>query len=166
MYFYKDHKKLFWGLLSGLLITGILGYLIAGDKVIRPDSESQRISQWKAAFYAFKERPLLGYGYLNFEDHSKEIKKRYEIEEQRFTGHAHNNFMEILSTLGMVGFLSFILWLLFWLSEMNKRKSSLNRMSFSFLFVFLVGGSTQSTISLGINLFFILSVFSIIQSDS
>lgn len=155
MYFYKDHKKLFWGLLSGLIVLGVVGYFVAGNKVIRPVSENQRISQWKASLYAFKERPVLGFGYLNFEDHSTEIKKRYGVHDQNFGGHAHNNVFEVIGSIGVVGIVVYFLWHVFWLREISSS------MELAFLVAFFVGGLTQSTISLGINLFFVMGYFAI-----
>ena len=152
MYFYKDHKKLFWGLLSGLIVLGVVGYFVAGKKVVRPESENQRISQWKAALYAFKERPVLGFGYLNFEDHSTEIKKRYGVHDQNFGGHAHSNIFEVIGALGIVGIVFYVLWHVFWLREITSS------MELAFLVAFFVGGLTQSTISLGINLFFVMGL--------
>lgn len=155
MYFYKDHKKLFWGLLLGLIVLGVVGYFVAGKKVVRPESENQRISQWQAALVAFKEKPVLGYGYLNFEDHSIAIKERYNLLNKEFGGHAHNNFMEILASLGSVGFLFLVQWLAFWF----KAKSY--KFNIPLVATFIVGGLTQATVSLGINLFFIMAIYSI-----
>lgn len=159
MYFYKDHKNLFWGLLSGLIILGVVGYFVAGKKVVRPESENQRVSQWKAALYAFKERPVLGFGYLNFEDHSTEIKKRYGVHDQGFGGHAHSNIFEVIGALGVVGIVFYVLWHIFWLREVTSS------MELAFLVAFFVGGLTQSTISLGINLFFVMAVVSVMKNN-
>lgn len=158
MYYYKDHKKLFFSLLTSLFLIGLVGYFVAGKKVIRPKSEDQRISQWKAALYAFKERPILGYGYLNFEDHSTDIKKRYGVHDQGFGGHAHSNIFEIIGSLGVVGFVFYVLWHIFWFREITSS------IELAFLVTFFVGGMTQSTIGLGINLFFVMLVFSVLTS--
>lgn len=160
MYFYKGHKKVFWSLLVSLLIVGTVGFFVAGDQVIRPASEGQRISQWEAAYYAFKEKPVLGYGYLNFEDHSKNIKERYEIFNKQHGGHAHNNFMEVLASVGIIGTIAFLTWLVFWFREESYS------WSIPLLTTFVVGGLTQATIALGINLFFIMAVYSVAASKT
>lgn len=155
-YLYFKNKKLF--IVSGVLLVllGIGGYFVAGKKVIRADSDNQRISQWKAAFEAFKDRPVLGYGYLNFEDHSVDLKKKHGFGHLELASHAHNNFMEMLGAVGVIGFLTFFIWLILWWKE------SVDPLGVPFIVTFIMGGLTQSTIALGINLFFVLTVYSII----
>jgi O-antigen ligase len=162
-YFFRNHKKYF--LVTLLLIAvGTFGaYKISGDKLKRDGSDSERVSQWKAAWAGFLERPFTGYGYLNFEKHSEEIKIRNKIERQDFTGHAHNNELEILATSGIVGFLFYVAWITLWFMEMYKRQDILAKIGLPFIIVFLVGGLTQSTIGLGVNLFFIMAAYSVSQ---
>jgi O-antigen ligase len=162
-YFFKEHKKNFIIVLITLLLTGGALYVLSGKSVKRKGSDAERISQWQSAFMAFKERPLFGYGYLNFEPHSVELKKRYDIGAQHFGGHAHNIFLEMLATTGLFGFIPFLLWLSFWFYEMYKRNDLVAKWTLPFIITFMVGGMTQSTISLGINLFFILAIYSISQ---
>jgi O-antigen ligase len=160
-YFYKEHKKIFIGIFAGLLITGIAAYYVAGANVIRPQSEVERISQWQAAVKAFQERPILGFGYLNFEHHSGLIKQRYNLPAKNFVSHAHSNFFEMLADTGIVGLTSFILWICLWFKEMNNRDDVVSKIGLAFIIVFIVGGLTQSTISLGINLFFIIGGYAV-----
>lgn len=162
-YFFKDNKKLF-GVGVLLIITlGSWAYFSAGKNVIRSSSDTQRISQWKAAAEAFKERPVLGYGYLNFEPHSAEIKRRYNFGELTLSSHAHNNFLEIAADAGILGLFFYLAWILFWIKETYKGQSLASKIGFPFILVFIVGGLTQATISLGINLFFILAAYAITQ---
>lgn len=156
-FFIKTNKKFFWASLVFLILSGTSAYFLAGKKVIRPQSEHERIGQWKAALYAFKERPLFGYGYLNFESHSVDIKKRYNLGSLNFASHAHNNVLEMLGSTGFLGFSSFFLWLLFSFTNYLKRDDLPAKIGLSLLVAFFVGGMTQSTISLGINLFFIMA---------
>lgn len=160
-FFFKKHKAYFLSIIVGLFILGASIYYFAGANVVRPQSEVERISQWKSAIKAFEERPVLGFGYLNFEAHSSNIKKRYGIEAAYFRSHAHNNFLEILASTGILGFCAFIAWLFLWFKEMYKANDVISDIGVSFIVVFIVGGLTQSTISLGINLFFIMAVWSI-----
>lgn len=160
-YYFKAHKKAFYLVACLVVGAGILGYFIAGNKVIRPDSDNERLSQWYAASYAFKERPVIGWGYLNFEEHSKEIKLKYDIGEKDFQGHAHSNFFEIAAATGVIGMTFYVLWILFWIKENLIQQSLMSDIQLVFIIAFLVGGLTQSTISLGINLFFIMNVFAL-----
>lgn len=162
-YFYKEHKKVFVGIFASLIITGVAAYYVAGANVIRPQSEIERISQWQASVKAFQERPILGFGYLNFEHHSGLLKERYNLPAQNFVSHAHNNFFEMLASTGILGLIAFILWICLWFKEMNDRSDVLSKIGLAFIVVFVIGGLTQSTISLGINLFFIIGGYAITQ---
>lgn len=163
-YFYKRHKNRFWAVFLCLIFTGGLIYFVAGSKLIRPTSDSERLSLWIAATKAYEERPILGYGYLNFEHHSLEIKKRYNLPESHYSGHAHNNFFEMLASTGTLGILAFCFWLFSWFYEMYKRNDIVANITLPFIVVFFVSGLTQATITLGINLFFIMSVYALSQS--
>lgn len=162
-YFFKKHKLKFVGVVVVLVALGASLYFLSGDNIRRPGSDRERISQWQAALKAFEEKPILGYGYLNFEKHSIEIKKRYGISEQHFGGHAHNNFFEIMATTGIIGLLCYLFWLIAWFIEMYKRDDLISRITLPFIVVFVVGGLTQATVSLGVNLFFVMAVYSISQ---
>ncbi len=158
---FKNNKKYFMAVIIGACLIGGVFYKVAGKAIFRPKSEMQRISQWQAAVEAFKERPILGFGYLNFEEHSRDIKKRYDLPEKDFGGHAHSNIFEMIGSTGGLGILSFIAWIFFWFKEMYDREDIIAQVGIPFIVVFFVGGLTQSTISLGINLFFILAVYSL-----
>lgn len=165
-YFYKDHKRKFIIAMISLVIVGIIGYFVAGDKVIRPDSDNERLSQWYAASYAFKEKPIFGWGYLNFEEHSKNIKLKYDIGEKDFQGHAHNNFFEIAASTGVIGLVFYLAWLVFWTRESLVSKKYLSEFQLVFIVAFVTSGLTQSNISLGINLFFIINVYALSYASS
>lgn len=164
-YFFKKNKKLFIYVIALAALSGAIAYFTAGSMMDNRDrSNNERISQWQASIKAVQERPVFGYGYLNFETHSTEIKKRYGIGAQNFGGHAHNNFFEMLASTGSLGFIAFIIWLIFWASEMYKSNEVLSSFGLAFIITFLAGGLTQSTIALGINLFFIMAFYSISQA--
>jgi O-antigen ligase len=169
-YYVKTNIKVLLStiLIGVILLAGI--FIYKKDVLIRPQSNSERISQWKAAVYAFQERPLFGYGYLNFEEHSSLLKKKYHVESENFKGHAHNNFFEMLGATGIFGIISFLGFVCFWFLEAWKVKSKdrykniTALTSIGFLVVFIVGGLTQSTIALGINLFFVMSFYAIVTA--
>ena len=161
----KFNKKYFAIVIVALALIGGIACKIAADRVIRPQSDRERMSQWMAAIKAFEERPLLGYGYLNFEHHSVEIKKRYDLGELKFKGHAHGNIFEMLGATGILGLLSFMFWSVTWFVEMYKKNDIISKITLPFIVVFFVGGITQSTIALGINLFFVMAAYSISQID-
>jgi O-antigen ligase len=163
--FIKNHKKIFVITAILLVILGVGVYKFAGKSVIRPDSDIERVSQWKAAIAGFKERPVFGLGYLNFERMSVPLKKKYNIEAVYFGGHAHSNYFEMLASTGLVGFIFFMLWQILWFIEMLRRDDMIGRIGVAFIVVFVVGGLTQATFTLGANLFFIMPIYALTQID-
>lgn len=142
-------------------ITAFINPNFVKENIIRKGSQEERIGAWLGAIEAFKERPLLGYGYQNYEPHSSAIKKKYNIMMPEFVGHAHNNFLEILSTTGILGFIPFLAWLYFWGMDILKREDVVAKIMLPFYICFLVGGLTQVTFNDGENAFFFLAVYSL-----
>ena len=165
-YFFRKNKKVF--LHSSIVVSFFvaIGYKFLGDYVLRPGSDVERVSQWKAAIVGFKERPIFGLGYLNFEMMSIPLKLKYGIEATHFGGHAHNNYLEALASTGIVGFICFMGWQIFWLIEMNKREDLMAKIAIPFIVAFIVGGMTQATFTLGANLFFIMGFYTLTQINS
>jgi O-antigen ligase len=163
-FIFKNNKFKFLiiALITILITAG--AYFISGNNILRPGSDNERISQWQAAIKAFEERPVFGYGYLNFEQYSVPIKKRYNLGQLQFGGHAHNNFLEMLASTGIIGFICYVGWLGLWFIEIYKRNDVVAKITLPFIVVFIVGGLTQSTISLGVNLFFIMAIYAISQA--
>jgi O-antigen ligase len=94
---------------------------------------------------------------------STDLKKKYHIEAEYFGGHAHSNYFEMLASTGIIGFLLFVFWQICWLIEMLKRDDLLAKLGVGFLAVFVVGGLTQATFTLGANLFFIMPAYALTQ---
>jgi len=164
-FYFKKNLKMFVFSSLIIMVAGLSAYKLAGQSVIRPGSDIERMSQWKAAYAGFKERPVLGLGYLNFEKMSVSLKKKYNIEAQNFGGHAHSNYFEMLASTGAVGFLSFMFWLVAWFVEVLKRNDLVGKIGVPFIVAFMVGGLTQATFTLGANLFLIMSVYALTQVD-
>lgn len=163
-FFFKNYKKKFILITLVLILTGVTSYFVAGNAMKRADNDQTRIIQWKAATYAFLERPVLGYGYLNFENKVIDIKKRYNLGNLTFASHAHNNFFEMLGATGALGFIAYVLWLGFWFKESFNRQDISAQIAIPLIITFIVGGLTQSTVSLGINLFFIMAAYAVVTS--
>ncbi|RYZ75175.1 MAG: O-antigen ligase domain-containing protein, partial [Proteobacteria bacterium] len=79
-------------------------------------SNSERIFLWRANLEMFRDYPILGVGNTENEARAKEYVTRLGNPEA-FTGHAHNNYIQMLSGTGAVGFtlwmtlISYMLWL-------------------------------------------------------
>lgn len=162
-YFFKNHKKIFIAI-SIILTMSVVGlYTFTGKSMSRQESDLGRISQWKAAVAGFKERPIFGLGYLNFESMSQPLKVKYHIAGTEYGGHAHSNYFEALASTGIVGFVLFMLWQIFWFIEMYKRNDLVSNIALPFIISFIVGGLTQATFTLGANLFLSMSVYTLTQ---
>jgi len=158
--FYKDHKKTFTAIVAVCFLT-LGGAFIFSNKVQdvftkRQGSNQQRLDFFKAAYRAFEEKPMLGFGYRNFEANSKKIKKRHGIGSEFFGGHAHNNALEHLASTGALGFFAFIFFVLSWLRYTYKEP-----VLFAFVMSFSISGLFQYTFGDGENLFLILGIFSL-----
>lgn len=72
-------------------------------------SDQIRHSQWKAAFIAWKEKPILGWGFSNFHSQVKRIKYEYDLPTKDYVdAHSHNVPLEIASGTGLIGFILFM----------------------------------------------------------
>ncbi len=72
-------------------------------------SNIERINQIKVAFRIFRENPFFGVGNIDF----NELYKKYREPFDKYTyGHLHNNYTHILATLGIFGFIIFIVLLI------------------------------------------------------
>lgn len=72
-------------------------------------SNIERMNQIKVAFKIFAANPFFGVGNIDF----NETYKKYREPFDKYTyGHLHNNYTHILATLGIFGFLIFIILLI------------------------------------------------------
>ena len=171
--FYKKSKKLFWGSISlGTVTVAIVIFLIvSGNKLgdsrylqsLTSDSNMIRVSQYRAAWYAFTENPLTGLGYRNFEPHSIPIKEKYNLGYTNFAGHAHNNVLEFLAGTGIGGFISIFLFHIFWFIEMMRRDDFLGVILGASVVAFIFSGQFQCTMMDGENMFVIMFLYAISQ---
>lgn len=168
-FFFKKRKKTFAMVFFILLMGGSILFMTNNkfkDLFLssqRIESNMIRISQFKAAFYAFKERPFLGIGYRNFEPNVYALKKRYQIDYPQYMGHAHNNFLEALASTGIFGFTFLILFHLFWLRESYLRKDILGNIAFPLIIALIISGQFQYTIGDGENMFLLMMAYSLSQ---
>ena len=165
--FIKKNKKLVLSGLLGMIIVGAMSFFfipkVHDTFTNRQTSNDERVGSWRAAIKAFEERPVFGYGLLNFEPHSSELKVKYNLNNAYFKGHAHNIFLEFLATTGAVGFILFLLWLIFWFFEMYKRSDLVGAVMLPVIISFAISGLTQSTFVLADNTFFITAFYLLSQ---
>lgn len=166
-FFFRKRKKVFFtGLGLGLISLGLaLGFSPTVRKMFldRGESDAQRIAFFQTALRAFAEKPVFGLGHRNFEPQVPEIKARYNIAYPNVGGHAHNNFLEFLASMGIIGFMALFLWHLYWALESLGNRGLIGRLSFPFVVALTVGGLTQYTMGDGENLFLIINLWAIGQ---
>ena len=62
-----------------------------------------RLALWRAGWLIFKDHPLFGVGDIDLAQLYKQYKRPYDKEIQ---GHLHNNYIHLLVTLGIFGFIA------------------------------------------------------------
>lgn len=87
---------------------------------ISQETNSGRIGLLNAHFQMFLDHPALGMGYDIYKNSPSAIEytKKFNVPEYLHDSHAHNQFLQILSSTGIIGFLFFstIVIFLFWQS--------------------------------------------------
>ncbi len=154
-HFNKKNLFLLLGIFSLLLVLffsfgnkGVMRNKIHNFSHLKSGSTAVRLQVWQAAWGAIKKRPFLGYGLASQQGSMSEY---YKIDWAKWSKldlkpiHAHNVFLDILLTQGLVGLLA---WGLFYFSffyllikniQKNKNKNLNKTILFSFLsfFIFL-----------------------------
>lgn len=73
-----------------------------------------RDAVWKFAFEQIRAHPWIGFGYDTFWNMSHLVNGGYEIETWAArAGHAHNGYINLLLTTGIIGVTLFAVWMLF-----------------------------------------------------
>ena len=78
----------------------------------------ERITVWAGAMEMVRERPVLGMGFGRSGHYSEFYAQRALGAKPEFSSHSHNNFLDILATMGILGFMVFLFWwaLLFYMA--------------------------------------------------
>lgn len=166
-FFLRGNKKFFFSLIFSLVM--LFGLVFSFNQKVRDtflnrnESNMRRIQFFTAALYAFKERPLFGWGYKNFEPNVKDLKTKYGIKNAHMAGHAHNNFLEHLAATGIFGFLAICFFSFLWAIEMYYRKDIWGKLVFPFVVSFIISGMFQYTFGDGENLFLIMAIYPLSQ---
>lgn len=126
----------------------------------RAESDHDRTAFYKASWIAFTRKPILGYGFRNFESYSSDIKTEFKLSSPQFKGHAHNNFLENMASSGILGVSFFLMWLGCWFYE-SWKEPLLRMVSVPFIMAFSVSGLFQYSFGDGENLYFILIFYTL-----
>jgi O-antigen ligase len=162
-YFIGNFSKKYLVIVLLVTLAFITGGLLKEDIrqtfISRAASNQERLLMWKTAIATTYDHPIIGIGLNNFESNSYSLKEKYGYNQTNFNGHAHNNFLEVLVGTGVVGFVFYLLWLLSWGYEILQKDKSYSMIYFPLFIAFIVAGSTQSTIVLAPNVFFVMMIY-------
>ncbi|MEG0136780.1 MAG: O-antigen ligase family protein [Cetobacterium sp.] len=118
----KFKKKSIIPILVGITFLSVMAYKNPENKyVIRLESITNlkndnsnlgRLEHWKRAIEMFKDSPINGVGFSEKNFKNGEIEERYIHVPKIKHGHSHNNFFYVLSTMGIIGVVSYAVYML------------------------------------------------------
>ena len=170
-------KHLFWVLLP-LIMAGLLNlYLLKNndnDFLSRAStininttdgSVDQRLKYYSHTLKQFAKTPLTGVGVGNWKFYSIDYNKK-DIDGFIVPYHAHNDFLQILAELGIIGLFFYGLFLFFSskiLFSSKKFSDNLNIFLFASLLVFLLDSSLNFPIARPVSQLFLISLLGLIS---
>lgn len=113
------------GYLPGSIVIGndkiITSYKVQGrlNSIfdIHKPTNFARFALWRAGWKIFKDYPIFGVGDIDLGNLYRKYKRYFDKE---IHGHLHNNYIHLLVTLGLFGFIV-IIFLLFRIAQLNNR---------------------------------------------
>lgn len=135
-------------------ISAIMAYSV-GTRYFRANADQERINHWRAAALAAVERPVFGWGFRNFEQHSVGVKERYDFPKDytwknkkrqppsHIKGHAHNIYLEAFASTGIFGGIAFLAFCFCWFRE--AKRSRYMALTLPLVIAFLVSGLFENT---------------------
>lgn len=139
-------------------------------------SNSPWVGHWKVAHKIFKDNKLTGVGLKNFRIACQEEKYTLDnlLNDNSCTTHPHNFYMEILSELGILGLLIFLIIIFIFINFLLKalqKTLDINMVLISSLLLFSIipffpSGSIFSSYNGGILFYFISSYFVILKFNA
>ena len=113
------------GYLPGSIVIGndriITSHIVQGRLKsifdIHKPSNFARFALWRAGWEIFKDFPIFGVGDIDLGNLYRKYKRDFDKE---IHGHLHNNYIHIIVTLGLFGFIA-IIFLLIRIVQLNSR---------------------------------------------
>ena len=123
-----------------ILTAGFLGYLTQNPDIIPRYASmifdfGDRINIWKAAYAYFIDHPFFGIGIGNFG-------RRFYAQYETMIIHPHNIYFGLLAEVGILGFMSFFLWI-FKIVDYSRRLVKIKNKSMMALWASFVGIFSQ-----------------------
>lgn len=163
-----------WGLyiLAGLLAVGAITFT-ASPKISRRITETvnmtnqgdqERITIWKSNWEMVKDHPLIGIGYSQNKARLREYYDKLGVAPGYFEGHAHNEYIHLLSGTGILGFLCYLIFLAYALraavlafkNARDKQHKGIALGLIGAMTCFYIGSLTEANFSIGKNRHMIL----------
>lgn len=94
---------------GNLFVTEVKRSRLLSSVDLYVPSNFARLALWRAGWLIFKDHPIVGVGDIDLADLYKQYKRTFDKEIQ---GHLHNNYIHLLVTLGILGFIAVIFLLL------------------------------------------------------
>lgn len=163
LFFYKRRKALIFALfliaifipllsVSGTLRQRTVSIVTSFYTEDAKGSTGNRLELLKGALLIFKEHPLLGTGYGDFQSDIKELVSEKKLEDIPATVHAHNIFFQVLATRGITGLvilLSLFTSLIVWgKKEIRDRGGAGGYIIILSALLTIVGGLTENNIEI------------------
>lgn len=112
---------------------GVLDYFVSGNKIVIDESDNNRLEMLNHGITYFSNKPLFGNGYMNFAI-------LFHRDGYMLT-YSHNNFIEILADLGIVGFIIYYIPFISILRNIRKSQKSKWTLLFGTLIVVILFNS-------------------------
>lgn len=163
-----------WGLyiLAGLAVVGVLAMTTSSkirNRVMETvtmtnQGDQERITIWKTNWEMVKDHPLIGIGYSQNKARLREYYDKTGVAPGYFEGHAHNEYVHLLSGTGILGLLCYLIFIVYtfraaYLAFKNSRDSNSKGLALGLMGAmtcFYVGSLTESNFSIGKNRHMIL----------
>ncbi|MNL17551.1 O-Antigen ligase [compost metagenome] len=163
-----------WGLyiLAGLAVVGALAITtstkirnrVAETVTMTNQGDQERITIWKANWEMVKDHPMIGIGYSQNKVRLREYYDKTGVAPGYFEGHAHNEYIHLLSGTGILGLICYLIFLGYafraaYLAYKNSRDSISKGLGLGLMGAmtcFYVGSLTESNFSIGKNRHMIL----------
>lgn len=171
LFWYKRKLSIILVLLGAIFASVIIYFSFVSQSTkyrfinINQSSNAVRTSQWQTALAAVKEKPIFGLGPDQFSYNVKEIKKKYGIRYDYYSGHAHNIVLEHAANYGYVGAILLILFFIIWFFEMIKLKTAIGFVVSSYIVAFFIGGQVELLFDV-LNSHILFFVYSLSQAVS
>lgn len=161
-FFHGKRKFLIVSGIATVLITIVIGGIYFQKfnsrqfLSINNESNTMRISMWKKSIEAFKEKPILGHGYLS---HNLKYLAEDSSGKEVIPLHiAHSSYFQVLKDTGLMGILSFLLFLFLWCKNIIVKNNILSRLSFAAFICSLFHGVAHNFLINGSNSAMLLAV--------